>query len=105
MDDSPELDRKAPPWSLFVLMLLAHGWFLRPKPFPLGRPNEKPSAHPATIIPRILAFVGAWIAAFALLPTSWVALALAAWGALVWPDVAEIHRAFQNVPQGEPDPT
>ena len=42
--------------------------------------------------------------AFALLPTGWVALGLAAWGALAFPGVVEIHRQFQNVPNGEPDP-
>ncbi|MCH2171982.1 hypothetical protein MK489_14445 [Myxococcota bacterium] len=104
LDDAPELDQQAPPWSLFVLMLMAHGWFLRPRPFPLGRANEKPPAHPARMIPRILAFAGIWIGAFALLPKGWVALALTAWAVLLWRGVTKIHREFQNIPRGEPEP-
>jgi hypothetical protein len=41
---------------------------------------------------------------FAFLPTGWVALGLAAWGVLVWSGLAEIHREFQNIPKGDPDP-
>lgn len=104
LDDSPELDRKAPPWLLFVLILLAHGWFLRPKVFPLGRTGEKPSENPLMMIPRIVAFVVAWIAAFALLPTGWVVLGLVAWGALVSPGLVRVHREFQNVSDADPDP-
>ncbi len=52
---------------------------------------------------RIAIFVGAWIAAFALLPTGWVALGLAAWEALIWPGLVEIQQ-FQNVPNGESNP-
>lgn len=105
LDASPELDvRVLPPWWLFVLLLLAHGWFLRPKPFPLGRADEKPSADPRRMLPRVVVFLGAWIAAFALLPTGFVALGLLAWAALVWPGLVEVHREFQNVPSGAADP-
>jgi hypothetical protein len=97
LDDAPVLDTKAPPWPLFILMLLAHGWFVRPKVFPLGRTDDKPSANPQAMVPRLLGFAGLWIAAFALLPAAWVSLALAAWVAFVWPGVAQIHREFQNV--------
>ncbi len=103
LDDSPALDTKAPPWPLFVLLLLAHGWFVRPKPFPLGRADDSQSANPRGVIPRVVGFIGAWVAAFVFLPTVWVTLALVAWCVLVWPGVAEIHREFQNVPDGEPE--
>ena len=102
LDDSPALDMKGIPWVLFLAMLLAHGWFLRPKTFPYTRSDEEPSANPVYMIPRIVGFVGAWAAAFAFMPTGWVALALAGWLALVWPGLARIHRGFQNVPEGEP---
>jgi len=104
LDDSPECDGRAPPWWLFVLMLLAHGWFLRPKTFPLGRADDDPAPDPRRMLPRIVAFAGAWIAAFALLPLGWVALGLVAWAALVSPGLAVVHREFQNVPKGGPDP-
>lgn len=102
LDEAPELDHRPVPWPLFVASLLAHGWFVRPKPFPLGRAGDPPSASPAGVLPRIPAFVLAWVAAFWLLPAGWVLLALVAWVALVTPRVVEIQRAFQNVPSGEP---
>jgi hypothetical protein len=104
LDESPEFARKDLSWPFFVAILLAHGWFLRPKAFPLGRADDKPSAKPQKMKRRIAIFVGAWIAAFAFLPTGWMALGLAGWGVLVWPGLAELHRQFQNVPNGEPDP-
>ena len=104
LDESPEFARKDLSWPYFVAMLLAHGWFLRPKAFPLGRADDKPSAKFQNMKRRIAIFVGAWIVAFALLPTSWVALALAAWAVLAVPGLVEIHRQFQHVPDGEPEP-
>ena len=102
LDTEPEFDAKAPPWPLFVLMLLAHGWFWRPRPFPLGRPEDAPSANPQAMIPRFLGFAAAWVAAFTLLPTPWAAVALVAWVALVTPGVIELGREFQHAPTGEP---
>ena len=102
LDIAPELDAKAPPWPLFVLMLLAHGWFWRPRPFPLGRPDDPPSAKPPAMFVRLLGFAGAWVAAFALLPPIWVTAALAAWVALVAPGVIELGRLFQHAPAGAP---
>lgn len=99
LDESPEFARKDLSWPMFVTLLFAHGWFLRPKAFPLGRPDDAPSAHPGKMMPRIAAFVGAWVAAFALLPTTWVLVLLALWGAVAWVGVAELNRQFQNVPE------
>ncbi len=105
MDTTPNLDTKGSPWWLFVALLLAHGWFIRPKVFPLGRPEDPPSANPQQMFPRLAGFIALWVAAFALLPTLIASLGLVAWIALVWPGVAEIHREFQNEPEGEPGPT
>jgi hypothetical protein len=99
LDESPEFAKKDRWWPYNVAIMLAHGWFLRPKAFPLGRTGDKPSAKPQRMKWRIAIFVGAWIAAFGFLPTGWVALGLAAWGALAFPGVVEIHRQFQNVPK------
>ena len=103
LDESPPLDMRGIPWVLFLTMLLAHGWFLRPKPFPFSRADEEQSANPLHMIPRIVAFGAAWIAAFVFLPTGWVALAAVGWMAKVAPGLARIHRAFQNIPSGEPE--
>ena len=104
LDESPQFAKKDRWWPYNVAIMLAHGWFLRPKAFPLARTGDKPSAKPQRMKWRIAIFVGAWTAAFALLPTGWVALGLASWGALAFPGVVEIHRQFQNVPENrEPD--
>jgi hypothetical protein len=104
LDEAPEFARKDLSWPYFVAMLLAHGWFLRPKAFPLGRADDTPSAKFQNMKRRIAIFVGAWIAAFVLFPASWVALGLAAWGVAALPGLIEIHRQFQHVPHGERDP-
>ena len=103
LDDTAEMDVKPPPWPFFISLLLAHGWFIKPTVFPLSRPGDPDNVHPASVIPRLIGFVVLWLAAFAFLPTVWVAGALVAWGIFVWPGIAQIHREFQNVPDGEPD--
>lgn len=102
LDDSPTMDAKPVPWPAFVARLLAHGWFLRPKVFPLGREGEKPSANPQAMTPRLIGFVVLWIVAFALLPAGWVALALVAWAVALIPGLRTLHREFQNEPAGDP---
>ena len=105
LDRSPEFAKRNRWWPYNIAIMLAHGWFLRPRAFPLARSGDKPSAKPTSMKWRIAVFVGAWIAAFKLLPTGWAALGLAAWGALALPGVVELHRQFQNVPKHrEPDP-
>lgn len=104
LDTSPEIDIRGIPWPVFLMMLLAHGWFLRPKTFPFSRADEQQSANPVAMIPRIIGFGAAWIAAFAFLPLAWVLLALAGWAVLVARGLAEIQRGFQNVPTGDPEP-
>ena len=106
LDESPHLAKRDRWWPYNVAIMLAHGWFLRPKAFPLARSGDKPSAKPKRMKWRLTVFAAAWIAAFALFPSNWVAMGLAVWGALALPGVVEIHRQFQNVPKGrEPDPT
>ena len=103
LDEQPEFARRDAPWPLFVALLLAHGWFLRPKAFPLARPGDAPSAKPQRMFRRMAVFAGAWVAAFALLPAVWVALGLAAWAAVALPGVVALHRQFQHIPNGEPE--
>ena len=104
LDESPEFRLQDLSWPVFLAILLAHGWFLRPRALPIAREGDKPSAQLQSVKRRIVVFVGAWIAAFAFLPTSWVALGLVVWIVLALPGVVEIHRQFQHVPTGEPDP-
>ena len=46
---------------------------------------------------KLALFFAGWIAAFALLPAGWVALALLAYAAIAAPGIVEVHRAFQSV--------
>lgn len=50
---------------------------------------------------RVWAFVALWVAAFAFLPTLWVAWAALGWGLLMIPDPVDIYRDFQHVPKEE----
>lgn len=102
LDDAPELDAKPAFWPLFMLLLLAHGWFLRPKVFPTGRKDET-RGRPEQMWPRVLLAVALLVVAFVMLPPLWPALGLAAWGAFVWPKIARINREFQNVRSGDPE--
>lgn len=103
LDEVPEFARQDLSWPTFLAHLLAHGWFLRPKAFPLARPGDKPSAKFQRMKRRMAVFAGAWVAAFALLPTGWVVLGLAAWAVVALPGVVALHRQFQHIPQGEPE--
>jgi hypothetical protein len=103
LDLTPEMDTKPPSWPFFVLLLLAHGWFLRPEPFPLGREGEEPAGNPRAMFPRIFGFFALWMAAFVFLPTVVAALALGGWAAFITPKLITAHQEFQNIPEGEPD--
>lgn len=96
LDDDPELDAKPVFWPLFMLLLLAHGWFLEPKVFPTGRKDEK-QGRPDKMWPRITVIVALLIGAFVLLPALWVIAGLGLWAAFVWPKIARYNREFQNI--------
>ena len=98
LDTPPKVDMNGAPWPLFVLLLLANGNFWRPKGLGLQRrgPDDvTPRAKRALV--KLALFTAGWIAAFALLPTGWVALALLAYAAIATPGIVEMHRAFQSV--------
>jgi len=95
--DDPPLDRTTPPWPIFVSLLLANGNFLRARPFPMTRKGEPPSKRIKAVPLKLVAFLGAWAAAFTWLPTGLVILALAGWGAWITPSLRHLHKAFQNV--------
>jgi len=102
-DAAPELDGAAPPWPLFVALLVANGWFLRPVPFDQRAGEDSVPKRIRNAALRIPIFVAAWVAAGLLLPAWLVALAFAAWVAKVAPGIRVVHRRFQNVaPDEEP---
>ncbi len=97
LDEKPELDMRGVPWPIFVSILTANGWFIRPQVF-AHKPGGPPiQARFLRAILRIPMFIGLWVLAFLYLPPLWVALALAAWVAWITPGVRYISEQFQNV--------
>ena len=96
LDEDPKMGAPELSWFKFLLILTAHGWFLRPRAFPLQRDGSKGSVTPSDAMRRVYVFVLAWLLAFLLLPTLWVVAAAAVWIALLTPGLIEIHKQFQN---------
>jgi hypothetical protein len=99
-DEDPVMGAKDLSWFRFLLIMAAHGWFLRPKAFPLLRDGGKDSVSPRNAMRRVYLFLGAWILALLVLPASWVGIAAAIWMVALTPGLIEIHRQFQNEPDG-----
>lgn len=102
-DADPVLDSPPVPWPLFVTLLLANGWFLRPVAFDQRPGMDTVPRRQRNAMLRIPLFVAAWIAAGLLLPPWLVALAFAGWLAKVLPGIRMVNARFQNVgPNEEP---
>ena len=76
-DADPVLDSPAVPWPLFVTLLLANGWFLRPLPFDQRPGEDTVPQRQRNAMLRIPLFVAGWIAAGVMLPLWFVALVFA----------------------------
>ena len=97
LDRDPPLDMRGIPWPLFVSVLTANGWLIKPNTF-----AHLPNGHSlktrfilATL--RIPLFVAAWVAAFLLLPSIWAGVALAAYLLWITPKIRYINAQFQTV--------
>jgi hypothetical protein len=90
LDTDPALDSAGIPWPVFASLLIANGWFVSARGF-------KSARHVVMAGVRILGFAGAWVAAFAWLPTLPVAVALAGWVAYITPKVRWVGQEFQDV--------
>ena len=103
LDDAPELDARDAPWPLFVGMLLANGWFLRPLPFDQRPGEDTVPARQKAARHRLLGFVILWIALAIALPAWLTGTLFAAWALYITPGVLKVHRRFQNIgPDQEP---
>lgn len=98
LDRQPKLGAEQLSWFRFLLILTAHGWFIRPKAFPLLRDGDKDAVTPKDAMRRVYGFVGLWLLALLLLPLTWVATAFLLWAVVLIPGMIEIHRQFQNEP-------
>lgn len=94
LDEAPVTGGKAPPFFMFSLMLMAHGWFLRPKAFTYQGDGVNPMQRFPLVLMRLLVFIGCWITAFMLLPSSWVSLALALYAPVMILGIRKVYRTF-----------
>ena len=78
--------------------MTAHGWFVRPKVFPLMREGDVPSADPEKMMRRVWAFLAMWLVLLVTLPSAWVLAAAGIWMLALTPGLIEIHKQFQNEP-------
>lgn len=102
-DADPVLDSPPVPWPIFVALLFANGWFLRPVPFDQRSGRDTVPQRQRNALLRIPLFVAAWIAAGLLLPMWVVALAFAGWLAKAVPGIRLLNQRFQNIgPDEEP---
>ena len=96
LDGKPELDSKGRPFPVFVALLMANGWFIRPVPFLLTNSKLSALQRIKRAARRIPVFLALWIAAFLILPTNWVTTAAIAYGVWLIPIVVMVYRGLQH---------
>ena len=94
LDETPVTKGEAPPFFIFSLMLMAHGWFLRPKAFTYQGDGVNPMQRFPLVLVRLVVFIGCWISALILLPTIWVGLALMLYAPLAILGVRRVYITF-----------
>ena len=95
-DEKPFMGSEELSWFKFLLVMVGHGWFIRPKAFPLLRDGGKDKVSPKDAMRRWQFFLMAWVLALVVFPVKWVAVVTALWMILLLPGLREIHRQFQN---------
>ena len=98
LDREPVMGAGDLSWFKFLVIMMAHGWFLRPRAFPLLRGGEKAGVTPTQAMRRAYLFLGAWLLALIVLPITWIAIAALIYVLAIIPGLVEIHRQFQNEP-------
>jgi len=96
LDVTPEMGAPDLSWRQFLMIMLAHGWFIRPRAFPLRRDGGKDDVTPSDAMRRWYVFGLVWLLALLVLPIGWVASAFIVWLVALVPGLIEIHRQFQN---------
>ena len=90
-DRHPEVHDGSLPWPFVVALLLANGWFVRPKIL-AGATHTR--SRQLAAVARIPLFVAVWWAAFSYLPVWISAGLLLGWLALITPGVRRMRRNF-----------
>tara|TARA_B100000767_G_C19760571_1_gene534962 strand:- start:1921 stop:2550 length:630 start_codon:yes stop_codon:yes gene_type:complete len=97
LDTQPELDSEGKPWPIFILVVMANGWFIKPKPFLLTNGSAPIAQRFRNVLIRIPIFIAAWILAWVMLPGMWVGLAAVVYSLWITPHIRHIHLQIQDV--------
>ena len=95
-DNKPLLSSKDLSWFHFLVLLVAHGWFIRPRAFPLARKEDPQRVRPKKMMARVYLFISAWLFLLVAFPLKWVVTGFLVWVLILIPGLIEIHRQFQN---------
>lgn len=98
LDRTPALDSRGIPWPIFISLLVANGWFVKPVPLRYMREGPSVQRRSRRALLRIPFFVAGWAIAASQLPTLWVGLAFACWAAWLTPHIRFLSSQFQNEP-------
>jgi hypothetical protein len=101
LDTQPELDSQGRPFPVFISLLIANGWFVKPKTFLFVSGGTSAQQRIKNAAIRIPFFIAAWIFALVILPSSWVGLAAVTYGIWLTPHIRLIVQHFQNVNEPE----
>ena len=95
LDERPDMDTRRTFFPLFVAMLMAHGWFLRPKVFSYQGDGVNPMTRFPHVMTRLVAFIFLWVTAFVIAP-KWALVALLLYGLIAIPGVVKVYTTFAN---------
>ena len=96
LDEAPMLDSRPVIFPLFAAVLMANGWFMRPRPFTYQGDRQNPMQRIPMVMLRLFLFVSLWAGAFAFLPTSWVSVALLLYLPIAVRGVRRVYTSFQT---------
>lgn len=96
LDEAPMLDSRPVIFPLFAALLMANGWFMRPRPFTYQGDGKNPMQRIPMVMLRLLLFVSLWAGAFAFLPTIWVSVALLLYLPIAARGVRRVYASFQT---------
>ena len=96
-DDDPAMDSQSVPGPLFVSLLIANRWFLRPLAFAQKKNGPTPQQRIKIAMVRLAIFATLRVAAFASLPTLPVAAVLAGRIAWITPKIRCVNNEFQSI--------
>ena len=96
LDEEAKLDSKSYPFPLFLLMIFASGWFMKPNYFVMATNNHSLGQIKKQFLvakQRIILFIICWVIAAILLPAWLTALIFLAWVTIITPQIYELYKS------------